>query len=65
MLAFKLEAVQFSMAKNLAVNHLPLGALPDVELGIANCKSDGKTMVTRNEEKLLFPSLTLLIYQQY
>ena len=27
---FKREAVQFFVAKNLAVNHLPLGALPAV-----------------------------------
>ena len=29
--AFKREAVQFSVAKNLAVNHLPLEALPAVQ----------------------------------
>ena len=29
--AFKREAVQFLMAKNLTVNHLPLEALPAVQ----------------------------------
>ena len=45
--AFKREAVQFLVAKNLAVSHLTLEALPAVQTWTANCKSDRKTVVTR------------------
>ena len=46
--AFKREAVQFLVAKTLAVSHLTLEALPAVQTWIANCKSDRKTVVTRH-----------------
>ena len=44
--AFKREAVHFFVAKNLAVSHLTLEALPAVQTWTANCKSDRKTVVT-------------------
>ena len=44
--AFKREAVQFLVAKNLAVSHLTLEALPAVQTWTANCKGDCKTMGT-------------------
>ena len=44
--AFKREAVQFFVAKNLDVSHLTLEALPAVQTWTANCKSDRKTLVT-------------------
>ena len=40
--AFKREAVQFFVAKNLDVSHLTLEALPAVQTWTANCKSDRK-----------------------
>ena len=43
---FKREAVQFLVAKNVAVNHLPLEALPAVQTWTANCKRDRKAVVT-------------------
>ena len=43
---FKREAVQIFVAKNLAVNHLPLEALPAVQTWTANCKRDRKAVVT-------------------
>jgi len=43
---FKREAVQLFVAKNLAVNHLPLEALPAVQTWTANCKRDRKAVVT-------------------
>ena len=43
---FKREAVQFLMAKNIAVNHLLLEALPAVQTWTANCKRDRKALVT-------------------
>ena len=42
--AFKREAVQVLVAKNLALSHLPLEALPSVQTGTANCKRDRKTV---------------------
>ena len=42
----KREAVQFFGAKNLAVNHLPLKALPAVQTWTANCNRNRKAMVT-------------------
>ena len=44
--AFDCEAVQFLVAKNLAVSHLPPEALPAVQTWTANCKRDRKTVVT-------------------
>ena len=44
--AFKREAVQFLVAKNLTVNHLPLEALPVVQTWTANCKRNRKAVVT-------------------
>ena len=41
----KREAVQFFVAKNLAINHLPLEALPMVQTWTANCKRDSKAVV--------------------
>ena len=44
--AFKREAVQFFVAKNLAVSHLTLEALPAVQTWTANCKSHRTAVVT-------------------
>ena len=44
--AFKREAVQILVAKNLVVNHLPLEALPAVQTETGNCKRDRKAVVT-------------------
>ena len=41
---FKREAVQFLVAKNLALSHLPLEAFPAVQTWTANCKRDRKTV---------------------
>ena len=43
---FKREGVQFFVAKNLAVNHLQLEALPAVQTWTAHCKRDRKAVVT-------------------
>ena len=45
-LALKHEAVEFLMHETLAVNHLPLEALPPVQTWTANCKRDRTTVVT-------------------
>ena len=45
---FRREAVLFFVAKNFAVNHLPLEALPAVQRWTANCKRDRKAVVTWN-----------------
>ena len=44
--AFKREAVQFLVAKNLAVSHLPLEELPAIQAWSANCQRDHKAVVT-------------------
>ena len=41
---FKLEAVQFLVAKDLALSHLPQEALPAVPTWTASCKRDRKTV---------------------
>ena len=41
----KREAVEFFVAKNLAVIHLPLEALPAVQTWTANCKRDRKAVL--------------------
>ena len=41
---FKREAAQFLVAKNLALNHLPLEALPAVQTWTANCKRHRKAV---------------------
>ena len=42
--AFKREAVQFLVAKNLTLSHLPLEALRAVQTWTASCKRDRKTV---------------------
>jgi len=51
------------MAKNLAVNHLPLAALPAVQTWTANCKRDRKTVVTWHPQvcRLRFPRKNLML----
>ena len=58
---FKREAVQFFVAKNLAVNHLPLEALPAVQTWTAICKSDRKAVVTWYFGVCGFPSKNLML----
>ena len=43
------------MAQNLAVNHLPLEALPAVQTWTANCKRDRKTVVTWHPQVCRLP----------
>ena len=43
---FKREAVQFFVAKNLAINQWPLEAFPAVQTWTTNCKRDRKAVVT-------------------
>ena len=42
--AFKREAVQFLVAKNLTLSHLPLEALRAVQTRTASCKRDRETV---------------------
>ena len=57
---FKREAVQFLVAKILAVSHLQLEALPAVQTWTANCKPDRKTLATWHSQVLRFSMKTLM-----
>ena len=54
-LALKREAVQFLIAKNLAVNHSPLEALLTFQIWTANCKRDRKILVTWHPQVCRLP----------
>ena len=54
-LALKREAVQFLIAKNLTVNHLPPKALLAFQTWTANCKRDRKTVVTWHPQVCRLP----------
>ena len=62
-LALKREAVQFLIAKNLAVNHLPLEALLAFQTSTANCERDRKTLVTWHRQvcRLLLTMKNLML----
>ena len=53
------EAVQFSVAKNLAVNHFPLNAPPAVETWTANCWN-----ATQNRSLLTFSGLLFAVFHE-